>query len=189
MPSQTSMICLIDPDSVVPAGHPIRSIKKLADGALKQLSNDFDRVYHSNGRHSIPPERLLKGMLLMALFSIKSERALCEQLHYNLLFKWFVDMEMTEKVFDPSVFSRNRERFQSAELTARFFDEVVAKAQRKQLMSRDHVWVRRDPSCFDVALGGQLESGEKVPDFCGGLRLGRGRVTAGAVSRPSAKGG
>lgn len=138
MPSQTSMICLIDPDSVVPAGHPIRSIKKLADGALKQLSNDFDRVYHSNGRHSIPPERLLKGMLLMALFSIKSERALCEQLHYNLLFKWFVDMEMTEKVFDPSVFSHNRERFLSAELTARFFDEVVAEAQRKQLMSRDH---------------------------------------------------
>src|SRR3954454_11085523 len=102
---QPSMLCMVSPESVVPKDHPIRKIKKLADEALKELSPVFDRMYSEAGRPSIPPERLLKSMLLMALFSVRSERLFSEQLGYNLLFRWFLDMDMTEEVFDRTVFS------------------------------------------------------------------------------------
>jgi transposase len=91
-------------------GHPIRRIKDLADGALTQLSEVFEEMYAATGRPSVPPERLLKSQLLMALFSVRSDRQFCEQLDYNLLFRWFLDMEMDEASFDPSTFTRNRER-------------------------------------------------------------------------------
>src|SRR3982750_4453188 len=118
---QASMVCLISPESVVPATHPIRRVKKLADEALAKLSPIFDAMYARGGRPSIPPERLLKSTLLMALFSVRSERMFCEQLGYNLMFKWFLDMGMTEPAFDPTVFTKNRDRLLRHDVAGEFF--------------------------------------------------------------------
>lgn len=98
-PRQTSMICLLDVEKLVPRDHPLRGIKCLADGALKDLSRSLCGMYSKTGRPSIPPERLLKGMLLIALYSVRSEIQFCEQLRYNFLFRWFLDMDMTEDPF------------------------------------------------------------------------------------------
>src|SRR5438445_13405472 len=94
---QGSMLMLLSPESRVPATHPLRAIKKLADAALVELSPTFDAMYSGVGRPSIPPERLLKATLLMAFYSLRSERQFCEQLDYNLLFRWFLDMDMDEE--------------------------------------------------------------------------------------------
>jgi transposase len=130
------MLCLISPESRVPREHPLRDIKRLADAALRQLSPIFDAMYAEIGRPSVPPERLLKSMLLIALYSIRSERQYCEQLEYNLLFRWFLDMDMIEEAFDASTFSRNRERLMEHEVAAMFFATV--REQASDLMSRDH---------------------------------------------------
>src|SRR5262245_23141833 len=92
---QTSMLVLRSPEDMVPQDHPLRGVKKLADAALKEMSGRFDGMYSTSGRESMPPETLLKGSLLIALFSLRSERMLCEQLAYNMLFRWFLDMDMT----------------------------------------------------------------------------------------------
>jgi transposase len=91
---QVSMLTLKSPEQMVPKKHPLREIKKLADEALRELSPLFDEMYARSGRESIPPERLLKAMLLMALYSVRSERMLCEQLQYNMLFRWFLDLDL-----------------------------------------------------------------------------------------------
>src|SRR5262245_62778014 len=104
------MLCLLSPERVVPAAHPARRIKQLAHEVLTGLSAEFDRRYSEVGRPSIPPERLLKATVLMALYTVRSERLFCEQLGYNLLFRWFLDMDMIELSFDPSTFSKNRQR-------------------------------------------------------------------------------
>lgn len=137
-PKQSSMLCLVSPESMVPQNHPIRSIKKLADEALAQLSPVFDQMYADGGRKSIPPERLLKALLLQALFSVRSETQLCEQLRYNMLFRWFLDMDMVEDVFDRSSFTKNRERMLEHEVTAQFFIAVVDQAREASLMSSEH---------------------------------------------------
>src|SRR3974390_2286739 len=90
---QSSMLMLMSPETRVPETHPLRSIKRMADEALATLSPVFDRMYAEGGRPSIPPERLLKSMLLIALYSVRSERHFCERLDYNLLFRWFLDMD------------------------------------------------------------------------------------------------
>jgi transposase len=123
---------------MVPHDHPIRGIKKLADEALAQLSPVFDQMYAQGGRKSIPPERLLKALLLQALFSVRSETQLCEQLRYNMLFRWFLDMDMVDDVFDRSTFTKNRERMLKHEVTAQFFVAVVAQAREASLMSSEH---------------------------------------------------
>lgn len=133
---QSSMLCLVSPESRVPTDHPLRDIKKLADAALKTLSGVFDAMYAETGRPSVPPERLLKSQLLIALHSIRSERQFCEQLEYNLLFRWFVDMDMLEEAFDASTFSRNRDRLMEHEVAARFFAAI--RDQGSELMSREH---------------------------------------------------
>src|SRR5438045_9150656 len=107
---QTSMLSIVSPEQRVPEKHPLRRIKAMADEALQELSPLLDAMYSVEGRPSIPPERLLKASLLMAFYTVRSERLFCEQLDYNLLFRWFLDMEMTEASFDHSSFSRNRER-------------------------------------------------------------------------------
>lgn len=130
------MLCLVSPESKVPADHPMRAIKKLADRALSELSPVFDEMYAECGRPSVPPERLLKGLLLIALYSIRSERQFCEQLDYNLLFRWFLEMDMMESAFDASSFSRNRERLMKHEVAALFFAAV--RDQGSELMSAEH---------------------------------------------------
>lgn len=137
--SQTSMLCLISTEDRVPRDHPLREVKRLADVALKRLSPDLDAMYSSHGRPSIPPERLLKAMLLMAFYSIRSERMFCEHLDYNLLFRWFLDMDMIEPAFDHSTFSqRNRDRLLEHDVGRKFFAEVVAQAKAANLMSSEH---------------------------------------------------
>jgi transposase len=138
---QASMLCLMSPETVVPSGHPLRKVKKLADAALAKLSPIFDEMYAEGGRPSIPPERLLKASLLMAFYTIRSERLFCEQLDYNLLYRWFLDMDMLEESFDHSSFSRNRERLIEHDVAKAFFSEVVAQARKARLMSDEHFTV------------------------------------------------
>jgi transposase len=127
---QPMMLAWIDVEARVPLDHPLRPIKKVADDALRALSDTLDRMYAQGGRRSIPPERLLKASLLIPLYSIRSERQLCEQLEYNLLFRWFLDMDPWEPVFDPTSFSKNRQRLLRHQVGQELFDEVVARGPR-----------------------------------------------------------
>jgi transposase len=138
---QSSMLCLLSPEDRVPADHPLRSLKALADHSLAALSPVFDRMYSDIGRASIPPERLLKAQLLMALYSVRSERFFCEQLDYNLLFRWFLDMSMVEKSFDPTSFTKNRDRLIAHDVAKQFFGEIVQQAREAGLMSSEHFTV------------------------------------------------
>jgi Transposase and inactivated derivatives len=138
---QSSMLSLRSPAERIPSDHPLRRVKDLADGALSVLSPTFDAMYSKVGRPSIPPERLLKGSLLMALYSVRSERLFCEQLDYNLLFRWFLDMDMEEPSPDHSTFSLNRERLLEHEVAKRFFVAVVEQARKAKLMSNEHFTV------------------------------------------------
>jgi len=122
----------------VPKSHPLRQIKRLADTALEQLSGVFAAMYAETGRPSVPPERLLKSQLLIALYSVRSDRQFCEQLEYNLLFRWFLDMELDEASFDASTFSRNRERLIRHEVAERFLGAIVEQAKKNRLMSSEH---------------------------------------------------
>lgn len=135
------MLSLLSPEQRVPKDHPLRRIKQLADGALAELSPVFDQMYSAKGRPSVPPERLLKGSLLMAFYSVRSERLFCEQLDYNLMFRWFLDMSMVEDSFDHSTFSLNRQRLLDHDVARRFFAAVVEQARSAGLMSDDHFTV------------------------------------------------
>src|SRR5579864_8943911 len=138
---QSSMLMLMSPETRVPGGHPLRAIKKLADEALAKLSPVFDAMYAESGRPSIPPERLLKSMLLIALYTVRSERQFCEQLDYNLLFRWFLDMDMLEPSFDATAFTHNRQRLLAHDVAGEFFRAVVAQARSARLMSHEHFTV------------------------------------------------
>jgi transposase len=138
---QSSMLMLMSPAGLVPEDHPLRALKKMADAALGALSPVFDAMYAEGGRASIPPERLLKSMLLIALYSVRSERQLCEQLRYNMLFRWFLDMDMTEDVFVPTVFTHNRDRLLNHDVAGEFLRVIVAQARAAKLMSAEHFTV------------------------------------------------
>jgi len=125
-------------DDRIPASHPLRSIKARADGILKDMSRRFSAAYGKVGRPSIPPERLIKALLLQALYSIRSEIQLCEQIGYNLLFRWFLDMNPSETVWTPEVFCMNRERFEQHGFIRDFFDRVVKEGIVEGLASEDH---------------------------------------------------
>lgn len=137
-PKQLSMLCLVNVEDRIPCDHPLRSIKKLCDAALSRLSPRLGRMYSKKGRPSIPPEQLLKGMLLIALYSVRSETQFCEQLRYNILFRWFLDLEMIDETFDHCAFSDNRGRLIEHDIVGKFFSAVVGHAERLGLMSRDH---------------------------------------------------
>lgn len=138
---QASMFSYFSPEGRVPAAHPLRSIKGYADTVLKSLSRDFDELYAVTGRPSIPPERLLKASLLIALYSVRSDRLFCEMLDYNILFRWFLDMNLEERGLDQSNFSRLRERLVESALASRFFDAVVGEARKLDLLSDEHFTV------------------------------------------------
>jgi len=139
--NQSLMLCSLTPDQLVPADHPIRRIKPLVDQALKELSPVFNKMYDEMGRPSIPPEHLLKASLLIALYSIRSERQFCERLRYDLLFKWFLDLNIMDPAFDASSFSKNRERLVEHQVAHEFFGAVVAQARQQKLLSEDHFTV------------------------------------------------
>ena len=131
----------ITPDQLVPEDHPIRAIKPIVDRALAELSPLFERIYARGGRPSIPPEHLLKAQLLMALFSIPSARRFCDQLQYNMLFKWFLDLNVDDPAFHASTFSKNQERLLSQDVARRFLLQLVEEARRCGLLSGDHFTV------------------------------------------------
>ena len=131
----------LSPEQRVPADHPLRAIRKMTDHILARLSPKFTRMYSKIGRPSIAPEKLLRTLLLQVLYTVRSERMLMEQLEYNLLFRWFVGLNMDDPVWDPTVFSKNRDRLLAADVAARFFHEVVAEARARDLVSDEHFTV------------------------------------------------
>jgi transposase len=139
--SQIIMLSSITPDQLVPLDHPIRSIKPIVDRALNELSAVFSRMYAHGGRPSIPPEQLLKSSLLIALYSIRSERQFCDRLRYDLLFKWFLDLNIMDKGFDASVFSKNKERLMEHQVAREFLGKVIEEARRRHLLSSEHFTV------------------------------------------------
>src|SRR6201981_2062887 len=138
---QSTMRTLVNPGKRVPATHPIRLIKELAEVALKELSPLFEQMYSEVGRPSIPPERLLKASLLMALYTVCSERMFCEQLDYNLLFRWFLDLNWDEPGFDHSSFSRHRARLLEHDVAGGFFRTGGAEAREVKLTRARHLQV------------------------------------------------
>src|SRR6202171_6361429 len=135
---QSAMYSYLSPEQRVPADHPLRPIREITDRALKGLSRKFTRMYADWGRPSIAPEKLLRTLLLQALYSIRSERLLMEQLEYNLLFRWFVGLNMDEPVWVPTVFSKNRDRLLAGEIAEKFFAQVLEQARANDLLSDEH---------------------------------------------------
>src|SRR5215467_1072108 len=125
----------LSPEQRVPADHPLRAIRTMTDEALRRLSPRFEALYAKTGRPSIPPEHLLRALLLQVLYSVRSERMLMEQLAYNLLFRWFVGLGMDDAVEAPTTFMRNRDRLLDCEIARAFFEHVVAKAHGLHLLS------------------------------------------------------
>ncbi|MBX3439415.1 MAG: IS5 family transposase [Planctomycetaceae bacterium] len=138
---QAMLFSYVSPESRVSAAHPLRCIKVVADQVLRELSPTLAAMYSAVGRPSIPPERLLKSELLIALYSVRSRRLFCERLDYDLLFRWFLDMSLDEPGFEHSTFSQNSERLLAHAVAQRFFDAVVAYARREGLLSDEHFTV------------------------------------------------
>jgi transposase len=135
---QGAMWSYVPMERRIPADHPLRAMRPLVDALLRELSPRFDELYSRVGRPSIAPEKLLRALLLQVLYTIRSERLLMEQLDYNLLFRWFVGLEMDDPVWNATVFTKNRERLLGGEIARAFFDRVVAAARERGLLSDEH---------------------------------------------------
>jgi transposase len=140
-PQQAAMFSYISPEERVPQGHPLRLMRVMVDAVLKELWPQFDRLYSHTGRPSIAPEQLLRALLLQVLYTVRSERLLIEQLNYNLLFRWFVGLNMDDPIWDASTFSKNRERLLEGDVAHAFFDRVLAQARERALLSDEHFTV------------------------------------------------
>jgi len=125
----------------VPRDHPLRPMRAMVDAALSELSSRFSALYAKTGRPSIPPERLLRALLIQLLYSVRSERMLMEQLEYNLLFRWFVGLGMDDPVWDATVFTKNRDRLLAGDIAQAFFERVLEQARKKRLLSAEHFTV------------------------------------------------
>ena len=178
---QESMFSYFSPDSRVPEAHPLRRIKQHADTVLGSMNPEFDRIYAEIGRPSIPPERLLKASLLIALYSVRSDRLFCEMLDYNMLFRWFLDMSLEERGLDQSNFSRLRERLVGQD-TARVASSMRwwARRVRRSLLSDEHFTV--DGTLIEAWASQELQAQ-------GRPALGRwpGRSRHGRLPRPAAQ--
>jgi transposase len=135
---QSAMFSYVSPEERVPADHPLRPIRTMVDVVLKGLSRSFGKLYIDWGRPSIAPEKLLRALLLQVLYTIRSERMLMEQLEYNLLFRWFVGLNMDESVWVPTVFSKNRDRLLNGDIAEKFFAQVLKQARARDLLSDEH---------------------------------------------------
>jgi transposase len=138
---QAAMYSYVSPEQRVPADHPLRPLRKMTDEIFKQLSPRFDQLYSRVGRPSIAPERLLRALLLQVLYSVRSERMLMEQLQYNLLFRWFVGLNMDDAVWDATTFTKNRDRLLRGEIAEEFFAAVLSLARSQELLSDEHFTV------------------------------------------------
>lgn len=132
------MLTSLSTEDLIPKDHPIRRIRKIVDEVLAELDGEFDVMYSRIGRPSVPPEQLLKATILMAMYSMRSERAFCERLNYDLLFKWFLDLPIDAKAFDPTSFTKNRDRLLEHDIADRFFAAVVRQAKLRRYISSEH---------------------------------------------------
>lgn len=135
---KASMGSYVAPEQRVPQSHPLRAIRSLVNTALEKLSPHFEAMYVPFGRSSIPPEYLLRALVLQVLYTVRSERMLMEQLEYNLLFRWFIGLSMDDAVWDTTVFSKNRDRFLASGIVSKFFDQILAQAKEAGLLSDEH---------------------------------------------------
>src|SRR5690242_2503843 len=133
-----ALFSYVDLEARVRSDHPLRPIREIANAALKDLTRDFSRLYTNFGRPSIPPERLLRAMLLQAFYGIRSERQLMERMEFDLLFRWFAGLGVDDPAWDHSTFSKNRDRLLQGEIAAKFFQAVLAQSKVKRLLSSDH---------------------------------------------------
>src|SRR3989441_2144278 len=138
---QGAMWSYVPMEQRIPADHPLRVMRSLVDAVLQELSPRFAELYSRVGRPSIAPEKLLRALLLQVLYTVRSERVLMEQLDYNLLFRWFVGLEMDDLVWDHSVFTKNRERLLAGDIAQAFFERVLAQARHAHLLSNEHFTV------------------------------------------------
>src|SRR6202158_991638 len=138
---QLDVFSYINPEQRVPQDHPLRPLRVMTDEALQQLRPRFNSLYAKTGRPSIAPEKLLRALLLQALYSVRSERMLMEQLNYNLLFRWFVGLNMDDSVWDVTVFTKNRERLLEGDIAEAFFQAVLQQAGERSLLSDEHFTV------------------------------------------------
>src|SRR5213593_1163751 len=135
------MFSYLSPEARVLLDHPLRAIRQMTDAVLKTLSPRFARMYSDIGRPSIPPEQLLRALLLQALYTIRSERLLMEEIDYSILFRWFIGLSLDEPIWSPTTFSKNRDRLLEADVASAFFDAVVNQARDAGLMSDEHFTV------------------------------------------------
>lgn len=140
-PRHESMFSYVTPEQRVRADHPLRPIRRMTDAALSELSARFDRLYATTGRPSIPPEQLLRALLLQMLYSIRSERLLVEELDYSVLYRWFVGLSLDDPIWDATTFTKNRDRLLAGDIADAFFAEVLAAIQRDGLLSDEHFTV------------------------------------------------
>ena len=135
------MFSYLSPEARVRADHPLRAIRLMTDQVLRELSPRFDRMYSDMGRPSIPPEQLLRALLLQGLYTIRSERLLIEEIDYSILFRWFIGLSLDEPIWSPTTFSKNRDRLLQADVASAFFEAVVHQAREAGLMSDEHFTV------------------------------------------------
>ena len=140
-PRNDSMFSYVTPEARVRSDHPLRPIRRMTDAALQRLSPRFDRLYASTGRPSIPPEKLLRALLLQMLYSIRSERLLMEELDYSVLYRWFVGLSLDDPVWDATTFTKNRDRLLNGDIADAFFGEVLAAIKQEGLLSDEHFTV------------------------------------------------
>lgn len=150
-PDQPGVFSYIMPEQRVPQDHPLRAIRAMVDAVLHDLSPAFDRLYSKVGRPSIPPERLLRALLLQVLYTIRSERQLMEQLDYNVLYRWFVGLKMDDPIWDATTFTKNRQRLLDGDIAQAFFARVLAQARERDVLSSEHFTV--DATLLEAAAG------------------------------------
>src|SRR5664279_4041627 len=138
---EVALYSYISPEQRVPADHPLRPIREMVNVVLRKISREFDKIYSLGGRPSIPPERLLRALLLQVLYTVRSERMMMEQLDYNVLYRWFVGLNMDDAIWDVTVFTKNRERFLNGDIAEKFFGAVLEQARAAGYLSEDHFTV------------------------------------------------
>ena len=138
---QLDVFSYVSPEQRIPQEHPLRPIRAMADGALRELQRKFGKLYAKTGRPSIAPEKLLRALLLQVLYAVRSERMLMEQLNYNLLFRWFVGLNMDDAIWDVTVFTKNRQRLLEGDIAEAFFAAVLKQARQRNLLSDEHFTV------------------------------------------------
>src|SRR5271165_5589465 len=138
---QSGMFSYLSAEKRVPKDHPLRTIRAMVDMALRNMGPQFEAMYARVGRPSIAPEKLLRALLLQVLYSVRSERMLMEQLNYNLLFRWFVGLNMDDAIWDATVFSKNRQRLLAGDIADAFFEAVLKQARQRDLLSDEHFTV------------------------------------------------